>query len=139
MCSEISTTPAEAIRIERRNEPRHRLREKTSASFYNNCELYNAALVDLSAGGARFILNTRIQGKIPDLSKGRTMECYIGTWNGRSKCRGTVQWTHRSDGRLTWGISFIELSNDTNDPLQATIAQTGGGNRGLPTTGMALD
>jgi|GEM_PF-4148742 len=113
-------------REERRRECRRTQQRAAQTVFYNRGEPFQASLVDLSAGGARLELNNgNTPAALPELYPGRQMECYITTPLGRSKCRGTVRWMHDNNGRLEWGISFIELSPANNDPLRTVIEQGG--------------
>ncbi|MBN1578169.1 MAG: PilZ domain-containing protein [Chitinispirillaceae bacterium] len=127
-----------STRTERRRAWRQTLQIAADMSFYNKGALYRASLVDLSSGGAR--LQFSLGGTadtMPTLHRGRKMECYISTPEGRTKCRGTVQWTCRTDDRMLWGISFIELSPDGNDPLRNAIADVYRYRGAAPVTGMA--
>jgi hypothetical protein len=123
----LSTAGCNAVppQTERRRERRQSIRETVETSFYNNRELFHASLVDLSSGGASMHLDIRSAENVPELYTGRNMECYFSTPNGRSKCRGTVRWVQKNSYGLTWGLSFIELSPDGEDPLRAVITEVG--------------
>ena len=123
---------------EQRREVRHQLYNAVNVAFYNIGRLYRGYMVDLSAGGARMLLPVDVPNGIPDLSKNRKMECYLLNRYGSSKCRGTIQWIQNDGYLLKWGISFIEVSADKNDPLRKIIGETFRAPVVLPVTGMAI-
>jgi hypothetical protein len=123
---------------EQRREPRHKLYNAVNVAFYNIGRLYRGYMVDLSAGGARLLLPVDLPMGIPDLSRSRKMECYLLNRYGSSKCRGTIQWIQNDGYLLKWGISFIEVSTDKDDPLRKIIGETFSTPVVVPVTGMAI-
>lgn len=108
-------------KIEQRSEKRHTVDEWVSIAFYNGGALFRGSIMNLSSTGACLLSLIDGSEKTPDLYKGRTIECYILTRKGRSKCRGVVHWTGKESSYLMWGISFMELSSLQNDPLRILI------------------
>lgn len=124
--------------IEQRREPRHRLYGVVNIAFYNHGKLYRGYMADLSVGGARILLPAGFPDDIPDLSTGRRMECYILNRYGSSKCRGTVRWMRYDGSLLLWGISFLEVSAEKEDPFRMTINDVCRQHEFVPVTGMAI-
>jgi hypothetical protein len=120
-CGEFCLSETGEPLTEQRYETRHRLSNAMHVAFYNNSKLYRGYATDLSIGGARLRLPVDTPDGIPDFSRGRKMECYLLNRYGNSKCRGTIQWMLYDGTMLQWGISFIELSIDKDDPLRRII------------------
>ncbi|MBN1761119.1 MAG: PilZ domain-containing protein [Chitinispirillaceae bacterium] len=108
----------------RRTVKRVPLRKALETSFYNGGHFHYATMVDISANGARFSICMGLQEKLPSVAEGRMMEYYVTTSQGRSKCRGLVQWVHRDGRYMNWGITFRELSPYAEDALRKEIALT---------------
>jgi hypothetical protein len=123
---------------EQRREPRHRLFDTVNVAFYNNGKLYRGYIADISACGARLELPATTPDGIPDLSRGRKMECYLLNRYGRSKCRGTIQWVRNDGTVLQWGISFVEVSSEKDDPLRIIIDQPLHVRNAAPSIGIAI-
>jgi hypothetical protein len=100
------------------------LKKAFETSFYNGGHFHYATMVDISANGARFHISMGVEEKLPSVAKGRMMEYYVITSQGRSKCRGMVQWARRDGCYMNWGISFSELSPYAEDALRKEIALT---------------
>lgn len=125
-------------RIQKRIEERYEVKRPVYVTFYNRGRLYRGIMVDLSGSGVRLYCRAGVNGEMPQLSEGRSMECYIDSYTGRSKCRGSIRWQRCKDGFLTWGLSFIERSTEENDALRKLIEETCVSGEILPASGMAI-
>ena len=126
--------------VEQRQALRYPLNENIAipVSFYNNGGLYRGIINNLSVGGACIELAAEPSEESPELSIGRTMECYLLYRYGRSKCRGMIRWVKRNTDRFTWGITFVELSYHIKDPFRILINDVCYGGVFMPVTGMAV-
>ena len=104
-----------------RSETRRKLRKPAEVAFYDDGGLHWGTMVDLSRSGARFTMMRHRTTLPPALSKGRIQIFCITTAAGTSKCRGTVRWSRRPEGRLEWGILFDKIANNDDDSLRITI------------------
>jgi len=111
----------ENMKSEKRTKPRFDVGASVGMAFYNGGELYSGNVVNLSAEGACLKVSAAGSAAMPTICKDRSMECYLATPRGRSKCRGSVKWLQISQKSVMWGISFVELSPDTNDPFRTLI------------------
>lgn len=100
--------------------------EEFFVGFYNRGTLFKAALVDISNLGAGLRMERDDRAREPHLARGRTIECYLETPRGRTKCRGNIKWVEREHRHIRWGFAFIELPSDENDPLRMLIRDTEG-------------
>jgi len=123
---------------EKRMERRFEIFSSLPVAFYNNGNLFEGRVINLSGGGACLELSVTSSEVQPSLSINRTMECYVMTPTGPSKFRGRIQWHHASATRSRWGVSFIELSSWQEDPLRKIIHRPSAAKRSLPAVGMAL-
>ncbi|MBN1309754.1 MAG: PilZ domain-containing protein [Chitinispirillaceae bacterium] len=123
---------------EQRREPRYRLYGAVNVAFYNHDKFYRGYMADLSTGGARMLLPADLPDTFPDLSIGRKIECYVLNRHGCSKCRGTIQWIRYDGSLLIWGISFIEVSSEKDDPFRKMIDEVCHLHEFVPVTGMPL-
>jgi len=127
--------------FERRRTLRFSPHNIVTVSFYNNGDLYHGKINNLTKSGMGVQLAQSAVGqqdKIPDLVIRQTMECYILNTFGRSKCRGIIHWIGRQNRKLSWGISFIELSKYMKDPFRLLINEVCQKGLTLPVTGMAI-
>ena len=134
----IFFTAATTIRLEERAEIRNMLNGIVNIAFYNSGRLYRGKMINLSPNGATMTLFMEPHETIPDLTEGRSMEYYVLSSNGRTKCRGVVKWSRKNGSSLFWGIEFIELSPDEDDPLHLLIRRHCRRNFPLPVCGTAM-
>lgn len=128
-------------RIERRRTLRYSPLTIVTVSFYNNGNLYHGKINDITKSGMGIQIAQSADGqqnKTPGLEIRQTIECYILNRYGRSKCRGIIQWMGRQNQKLSWGISFIELSKYMKDPFRLLINEVCQERLTLPVTGMAI-
>ena len=105
---------------QRRAAPRFEIQSYVTASFSRSHKRYEAALADISTGGAGFIIED--VGNLV-IQPGDKIKMSIGTSKGLAEVTVQVAWTGvKAADMLPFGSKFLDRSDDPSDPLNILIA-----------------
>jgi hypothetical protein len=111
--------PKKGPRGPRRREKRKDLTTFCSASFDYQGKKHRAILQNISQHGAGFRLEVSTQE--PDLRVGDEVTFEISTPYGLTTCVGRIVWTNKVGAFFIWGIEFVRIPVNPEDPMHRLI------------------
>lgn len=104
---------------DRRQHTRYPCEVPFPASFMSRTGSMSAFVDDVSSGGAKLRIK-QARDHIPFLVQGE-FEYTFHTNLGTTQCRAKTAWVQRVGSDFVWGIEFIKICDDNDDPLNVII------------------
>ncbi len=106
---------------ERRGHARFPCEIPFPASFFSDAGHLDAFVDDVSVGGAKLRIRHAMD-QVPFLVQGEFDYTFF-TDLGSTKCKARTAWVQRVGSDFVWGVEFIKIGDNADDPLNVIIRQ----------------